>query len=67
MKEKFLDYIEDIIGAMDDAVSFVDGVQYDKFENDRKTIYAVIRAVEIIGEAVRRLLESVENRYPQTA
>jgi len=65
MKEEFLDYIEDIIEAMNDAMSFVEGMEYDDFLKDRKTIYAVIRAIEIIGEAVKKIPESVKNRYPQ--
>ena len=52
MKEEFLDYIEDIIEAMADAMSFVERMEYAEFSRDRKTIYAVIRAIEIIGEAV---------------
>jgi len=65
MKEEFLDYIEDIIEAMDDATSFVEGMEYDDFLKDRKTIYAVIRAIEIIGEAVKKIPELVKKRYPQ--
>jgi len=62
MKEEFLDYVEDIIEAMDDAMSFVEGVGYDDFIKDRKTAYAVTRAVEIIGEAVKKIPERVKKR-----
>lgn len=65
MKEEFLDYIEDIIEAMDDAMSFVEGMEYDDFIKDRKTIYAVIRTIEIIGEAVKKIPDRVKNRYPE--
>jgi uncharacterized protein with HEPN domain len=65
MKEEFLDYIEDIIDAMDDAMSFVEGMKYEDLVKDRKTIYAVVRALEIIGEAVKRIPDWVRNRYPQ--
>jgi uncharacterized protein with HEPN domain len=65
MKEEFLDYIEDIIEAMDDAVNFVKGMEYDVFVKDRKTVYAEIRAIEIIGEAVKKIPASVKNRYSQ--
>jgi len=54
MKEEFLDYIEDVIEAMDDAIRFVEGMKYNDFVKDRKTIYAVTRAIEIIGEAAKR-------------
>jgi uncharacterized protein with HEPN domain len=65
MKEEFLDYIEDIIEAMDDAVNFVKGMEYDVFVKDRKTVYAEVRAIEIIGEAVKKIPASVKNRYSQ--
>lgn len=65
MKEEFLDYVEDIIEAMDDAMSFVKGMNYDDFIKDRKTIYAVIRAIEIIGEAVKKIPDSVREGYPE--
>jgi len=65
MKEEFLDYIEDIIDAMDDAMSFVEGMKYEDLVKDRKTIYAVVRALEIIGEAVKRIPDGVRDRYPQ--
>jgi uncharacterized protein with HEPN domain len=65
MKEEFLDYVEDIIEAMDDALEFVKGMEYDVFAKDRKTVYAVIRALEIIGEAVKNIPVPVKNRYSQ--
>ena len=65
MKEEFLDYIEDIIEAMNDTLSFVEDLNYGGFVKYRKTIYAVIRAIEIIGEAVKKIPELVKNRYPQ--
>jgi len=29
MKEEFLDYVEDVVDAMDDAMSFVEGMKYE--------------------------------------
>jgi len=65
MKKEFLDYIEDIIKAMDDAGSFVKDMDYDSFSKDRKTEYAVIRALEIIGEATKNIPIEIKNNYPQ--
>lgn len=53
MTKEFLDYVEDIIKAMDDSLSFVKNMSYDDFLKDRKTTYAVIRALEIISEATK--------------
>jgi uncharacterized protein with HEPN domain len=65
LKEEFLDYVEDIIEAMDDAMRFVEGVEYDDFVKDKKTVYAVTRAIEIIGEAVKKIPGTVKKRYPK--
>lgn len=62
MKEEFLDHLDDIIEAMDDAMSFVRDMKYEDFEKDRKTIYAVIRAIEIIGEAVKKIPDKSKRR-----
>ena len=29
MKEEFLDYVEDVVDAVDDSVSFVEGMKYE--------------------------------------
>lgn len=50
---------------MNDALSFVKDMEYDVFLRDKKTIYAVNRALEIIGEATKNIPASVKNRYPQ--
>ena len=63
MKEEFLDYIEDIIEAMNDATSFVKDTEYAVFVKDRKTVYAVTRALEIIGEAVKKLPNTLKKQY----
>lgn len=65
MKNEFLDYVDDIIKAMDDAASFVKDMSYDAFLKDTKTAYAVIRALEIIGEATKNIPIEIKNNYPQ--
>jgi len=65
MKKEFLDYVEDIIEAMTNAIKFVEGTQYEGFVEDTKTIYAVVRALEITGEAVKRIPDAVKERYPE--
>ena len=47
MKRKIGDYIEDIIEAMANAMEFTKDITYDEFVKDTKTVYAVIRAIEI--------------------
>lgn len=65
MKREIGDYIEDIIGAMNAAEQFVSGMNYDEFLKDTKTIYAVIRALEIVGEAAKNIPEETRKEYPE--
>ncbi len=65
MKREIGDFIEDIINAMNKALKFVEGVSYEEFAKDDKTIFAVIRAIEIIGEAVKNIPEDTKKGYPE--
>ena len=59
------DYLQDILDAIDDIESFVGNLTYEQFINDRKTLNAVVRSIEIIGEASKRLPDSLKLRYPK--
>ena len=65
MKRVIADYIEDIIDAMERATDFVKGMTYKKFVQDDKTTFAVVRALEIIGEAVKNIPDGVRKDYPK--
>jgi len=47
-------YISDILPQMDDALGFVRGMTYEQFAQDKKTINAVLRSIEVIGEAAKK-------------
>lgn len=64
MKRNFSVYVEDIIDAMNKAEMFVAGMTYGQFEADLKTHFAVVRAIEIIGEATKRLPSTIRDQYP---
>ncbi len=65
MKREAGDFIEDIINAMNKALQFVEGMSYDEFSRDSKTVFAVVRAIEIIGEAVKNIPEDIRGKYPR--
>lgn len=64
MSDEFLDYVEDILDAMDKAQIFLEGVTYDQFEAESQINFAVVRALEIVGEATKRLPMSLREQYP---
>ena len=57
-------YVKDIIQNMVDAEEFIQGLSYETFISDKKSFNAVIRSIEVIGEAVKSIPDSVRNRYP---
>ena len=61
MARDYSDYIEDIRNAIDKIESFIAGLSYDDFIHDEKTLYAVVRALEIIGEAAKKVPEDIRN------
>ena len=54
-KREIRDYLEDILESVDDIRSFTNGTGFDDFVADKKTINAVIRSLEIIGEAAKKI------------
>jgi uncharacterized protein with HEPN domain len=58
------DYVKDIYDAIDAAEEFVNGWTFEDFASDRKTQFAVIRALEIIGEATKNIPYEVREKYP---
>ena len=48
-------YIEDILMAINHVYEYTHGYSFDDFSKDHKTIYAVVRNFEIIGEAANKI------------
>jgi uncharacterized protein with HEPN domain len=65
MKKEYRDYLDDIINAMTKAEQFIENMTFEDFKEDEKTAFAVVRALEIIGEATTKLPESLKNKYPK--
>ena len=63
-KRQIQDYLEDILDAVDAIEQFTAGVNYEEFSRNLEKVFAVSRAMEIIGEAVKRIPDSVRSQYP---
>ncbi len=53
-----------MIDAIDAISGFVKDMNFELFCRDRKTVDAVVRNLEVIGEAARFLPEEVRQQYP---
>ncbi len=57
--------VAEILGAARRATAYVGGMSYTAFVEDTRTQDAVIRNIEIIGEAAKNVSDTVRARYPQ--
>ncbi|HHT9124308.1 MAG TPA: HepT-like ribonuclease domain-containing protein [Candidatus Brocadiia bacterium] len=42
----------------------MEDLSYDQFYRDTKTLYAVVRCIEIIGEAAKNIPGTIQHKYP---
>ena len=61
----YLDYVRDMLGSAEKALEFVNGMGYAEFVEDEKTQYAVVRAIEIIGEAAKKVSKDLRGTYSE--
>jgi uncharacterized protein with HEPN domain len=62
-ERKVLNFLQDILDAMTRAEKFLTGVDFEHFAANDEKVYAVVRALEIVGEASRSLPKSIRGRY----
>lgn len=57
-------YLRHILDALADVAAFLDGMVFEEFKDDQKTINAVIRSLEIVGEATTHLSDRFRHEHP---
>jgi uncharacterized protein with HEPN domain len=65
MPRNYEDYLNDILDAIRKIEAFTKGMTFEIFKEDDKTVFAVIRAMEIIGEAAKHIPDDVRSQHPQ--
>ena len=58
-------YLEDIAENIEAARGFTQGMSLEEFLSDRRTLYATVRALEIISEATRKVPRGLKDRHPE--
>lgn len=58
-------YLRDIFAAMVAIQEFIEGMDFETFAADDRTASAVVRKLEIIGEATKNVPEEIRREYPQ--
>lgn len=54
-KRQIQDYLQDILEAVSAIEQFTTGIEFEDFSQNLEKVFAVSRAIEIIGEAVKRI------------
>ncbi len=62
-KREVIDFLEDTLNAMEKAELFIADMTYEEFLKDEKTIFAVIRAIEVNGEALKHVPAEFRQRF----
>lgn len=57
-------YLDDILHAIQSIEQYTMGMVFEDFSLDSKTCDAVVRNLEVIGEAVKRIPDTIRTRYP---
>ncbi len=63
MTRTYKDYFVDMYESAVKVEKFVTGISFQEFSKDDKTQFAVIRGLEIIGEASKRIPKSLKNKH----
>jgi uncharacterized protein with HEPN domain len=58
-------YLDDIQSSTEKILRYTQGLDFGSFTNDAKTFDAVVLNLQIIGEAVKNIPDSIKAKYPQ--
>jgi len=63
-KRDYRDYVDDILNSINDVDKFVGKMEFKDFKEDKKTINATIRSIEVIGEASQKIPKPLKSKFP---
>lgn len=58
-------YLQDVLEATERIRGYITGLSLKTFSEDAKTVDAVVRNLEVIGEAIKQVPEDVRLKYTQ--
>ncbi|MGV8127649.1 MAG: DUF86 domain-containing protein [Methanothrix sp.] len=59
------EYVEDLARYMNFALQFTEDMDFDEFANDPKTVIAVTKCIEVVGEATKHIPDSFKTKYQE--
>lgn len=65
MRRTYRDYVQDILTSLQEIEEFTKEMDFESFAKDKKTVNAVIRSLEVMGEAVKKIPKEIRDKYPE--
>jgi len=59
------EFVIDMFLSCQKILKYTEGMVFEEFENDSRTIDAVVRNIEILGEAVKNISRQFKEKYPE--
>lgn len=64
MQNKYKIYLDDILNSIENIEKYAKNISYKKFIKTNLVVDAIIRNLEIIGEAVKKIPPEIKKKYP---
>ena len=64
-KRNYQDYLKDILDSINDIEDFIRNMSFKEFKKDKKTINAVVRSIEVMGEATKNIPKALRNKHKE--
>ena len=63
MRRNYILFLEDISNRIDKINNYIEGMSFDDFKQDDKTVSACIREIEVIGEATKQIPKEITDKF----
>jgi len=57
-------FLEDILSSIQKIEDYIGGISFEDFQNDTRTVDAVLRNLEIVGEASKNIPSEIREGHP---